>query len=76
MIGGARGRRTGKNGDEGRWQCSVPTRIDEMSTIAKRKQSVAMIPHNSSEAGFSVIAANNTTATHRSTIHLRVGVTA
>jgi hypothetical protein len=47
-----------------------------MSTIAKRRQSVAMIPHNSSEAGFSVIAANNTTATHRSTIHLQVGVTA
>jgi hypothetical protein len=47
-----------------------------MSTIAKRKQSVAMTPNNSSEAGFSVIAANNTTATHRSTIHLRVDVTA
>src|ERR1035438_3243273 len=36
-MGGARARRTGENGDEGRCQCSVPTRIDEMSTIAKRR---------------------------------------
>src|SRR5256885_1307055 len=74
--GGARAGRIRRNGDEGRWDCSGSTRIDQVSRIAKRKQSVTTTAHNNWEAGFSVIAANRRAATQRSAIHLRVCGTA